>query len=492
MDCGFSFEVRSGSGTVSDPFLVQFPPGDPRNPMYFLPRKKWIITSIVTLSVFAVAMTSSAYSGSSNEIKEALAISSEVNALGVSLFVLGFAIGPCLWAPLSELYGRQILFTTTYALFTACVAGSAGSNSAATLLALRFLAGTFGASPLTNAGGVIADIFPPSQRGLGMAIFATAPFLGPVLGPMMAGFISINVGWRWVQGVMAICAGILWIIGSMSLPETYAPVLLQKRAQYLSNTMSSACISVLEKKKGIINPSAVFVNALKRPWVLLVAEPIVLIASAYMAILYGTLYMMFGAFPIVFQEQRGWNAGMGGLAFLGVTVGMLVGLGYAIWDNNRYQRLQDKWYNGSKPPPEARLPPAIVGGFALPVGLFGFAWASLPSMHWSFCIIAAAPFGFGMVLVFISCLNYLIDAYTVYAASVLAASAILRAFFGAAFPLFTRQMYANLGVQWASSIPGFLTLACLPFPLLMYKYGGALRLKCKYAKEAALLTAQLE
>ncbi|OAL57101.1 putative MFS transporter [Pyrenochaeta sp. DS3sAY3a] len=492
MEVDLSDEIQEGSGTTSDPYVVRFSPGDTRNPRNFPLRQKWLITSMVTISVFAVTMTSSAYSGSSNEIQIEFSISSEVNALGVALFVLGFAIGPLLWAPLSELYGRQLLFKTTLGIFTACVAGSAGANSAAALLTVRFLAGTFGASPLTNAGGVIADLFSSSQRGLGLAIFSTAPFLGPVLGPMMAGFISITIGWRWVQGTLAIVSGIVWIIGSLLLPETYAPVLLQKRAHRLSVETSKSYISVLEKDQGHIQTSAVFGKALRRPCVLLFAEPIVLFISVYMAILYGTLYMMFGAFPIVFQQQRGWNAGVGGLAFLGVTVGMLMGLAYCIWDNKRYQKLQQGKYAGGKPPPEARLPPALIGGCALPVGLLGFAWTTMPEVHWSVSIIMAAPFGFGMVLVFVSSMNYLLDAYTVYAASVLAASAILRAFCGAAFPLFTRQMYTELGVQWASSIPAFLAAGCIPFPILMYKYGEAIRMKCKYATEAALVSAQLE
>lgn len=96
--------------------------------------------------------------------------------------MLGFAIGPLLWAPMSELYGRQILFFGTYAMLTAFNAGAAGSQNIQTLLILRFFAGAFGSSPLTNAGGVIADMFPASERGLAMSIFAAAPFLGPTIG----------------------------------------------------------------------------------------------------------------------------------------------------------------------------------------------------------------------------------------------------------------------------------------------------------------------
>jgi MFS family permease len=83
---------------------------------------------------------------------------------------------------MSELYGRQVLFIGTYAMLTAFNAGAAGAPNIQSLLILRFFAGAFGSSPLTNAGGVIADMFPASQRGLAMSVFAAAPFLGPTLG----------------------------------------------------------------------------------------------------------------------------------------------------------------------------------------------------------------------------------------------------------------------------------------------------------------------
>lgn len=169
------------------------------------------------------------------------------------------------------------------------------------------------------------------------------------------------------------------------------------------------------------------------------------------------------------------------MAFLGLVVGMLIGLAYSIIDDSRrYKKL------GKQAFPEARLPPGIISALALPIGMFGFAWTNFPSIHWSASIILSAPFGFGTVLVFPSCLNYLLDSYTIYAASVLAAGAMLRAFFGAAFPLFTSRIFKSLGIHWASSIPAFLTVACLPFPWVMYSYGAAIRTKCKYAKEAAI------
>jgi len=428
-----------GAGTHENPYLVQFLPGDVENPKNFSQARKWFYTFTVTLSVFNVTFLSSAYSGTTNELVAEFGSSKEVIISGISLFVLGFAVGPSIWAPLSESYGRQVLFWTTFGALTAITAGSAGSNSMATLIVLRFLGGTFAASPLTNAGGVIADLFAPRQLGLGLAIFSSAPFLGPALGPVMAGFTSEAIGWRWVNGILAIFTGLVWIFGSLVLPETYGPVLLQKRAKALSKKFNKTYISLLDKEHRH-TPIQAFKTSLSRPWVLLFHEPIVMVAAIYLAILYATLYMLFGAYPFIYQKERGWSEGVGGLAFIGITIGMLIGLFYMIMDNRRYTRLMAGLKPGEIPVPEWRLTPSIPGSILLPIGIFWFAWTNGPSVHWSVSIIATVPFATGMVLVFVSVLNYLVDSYAIYAASVLAATAMLRAFLGAAFPLFTFQM----------------------------------------------------
>lgn len=287
---------------------------------------------------------------------------------------------------------------------------------------------------------------------------------------------------------MALFTGALWLLGAATIPETYVPVLLQKRAASLQEASPGKVYrSKMELKGARPSLSEAFKTALSRPWILLFREPIVLLLSIYMAIIYGTLYLMFGAFPIVYQRYRGWSEGIGGLAFLGVAVGMLAAVIYTIPDNKRYNRIASAATAAGSPtgaPPEARLPPALLGSIFLPIGLFWFAWTNSPTIHWSVSIIGTAPFGFGMVLVFLSIMNYLIDSYTIYAASVLAANSVLRSLFGAVFPLFTSQMYGRLGIHWASSVPAFLALACVPFPFLFYRYGAQVRGRCKFAREA--------
>ncbi|KAE8383216.1 major facilitator superfamily domain-containing protein [Aspergillus bertholletiae] len=479
----------AGSGTEDDPYLVTWIPNDPRNPMNFPDSQKWFYTVTVALATLAVSLVSSAYTGGVEQIMEQFNCGTEVATLGVSLFVVGFAIGPLLWAPMSELYGRQYLFIGSYCGLTVFNAACTGSQNIWSLIIFRFFAGSFGSSPLTNAGGVIADMFPASQRGIAMSVFAAAPFLGPVLGPIIGGFLGMKGGWKWVMGFLAIFSGALWIIGSLAVPETYAPVLLQRRAAKLSKLTGKVYQSKVEVDQGKKTPREAFQIALSRPWILLFREPIVLLLSIYMAIIYGTLYMMFAAFPIVYQGQRGWNQGVSGLAFLGIMVGMIIAVSYTLWDNKRYVNTQAR-HNGFAPP-EARLPPCLIASVVIPIGLFWFAWTNYPSIHFMASIAAGAPFGFGMVLVFLSLMNYLIDAYTIFAASVLAANSVLRSIFGAVFPLFTSYMYHDLGVHWASSIPAFLALACVPFPFLFYKYGPVIRTRCKYSAQSEAFMKKL-
>lgn len=325
-------------------------------------------------------------------------------------------------------------------------------------------------------------MFPAAKRGIAISLFSSAPFLGPTIGPVIGGFLGENAGWRWVEGFLAAFSGVMWLAILAFLPETYAPVLLRKRAEKLSQLSGHVYRSKFDIDRGSVTLGKTLSTALSRPWILLFKEPIVLLFTIYLSIVYGTLYMLFAAYPIVFQEVRGWSQGIGGLAFLGVLVGMLLALTYTFPENMKYARLCAE--STGRLPPELRLPPSMVGSIALPIGLFWFAWTNYPSIHWMASVAAGVPFGFGMVLVFLSVFNYLIDSYTIFAASVLAANSLVRSTFGAVFPLFTTYMYHNLGIHWASSIPAFLAVACVPFPFIFYKYGAQIRTRCTYAAEA--------
>ncbi|KAF9894560.1 hypothetical protein FE257_006445 [Aspergillus nanangensis] len=476
-----------GSGTEDDPFVVSWIPNDPQEPLAASSVKRWSITALVSFTVFATSIVSSAYTGGLVEVSDEFHVSQELAILGISLYVVGFAFGPLLLSPLSEVYGRRPVFVFSCMALTAFTAGAAGAQNIETLLVMRLLAGTFGCAPLAAAGGVVADIFPATSRGLASAPIAAGPFMGPTAGPVIGGFLAAAGGWRWVQGFLAVVAGVVWIAVICLLPETYAPVILRARAKELSKVTGRAYYSRLDLEKGRMTVGKALKEALSRPFVLL-WEPIVFLLTIYTSIIYGTLYLFFGAFPIVFMQSRGWSESQTGLTFLGVLVGIVPATIHIVVASLKYKK---KTLQYGRLPPEERLPMGFVGSLVLPASLFWFAWTCSPSVHWMVPIAAGVPFGYAMVTVFMVILNYLVDAYTVYAASVLAANCLIRSVCGAVFPVFTEVMYKNLGLNWASSVPAFLAVACMPMPFLFFKYGARIRQRSRYSAEAERILTQL-
>lgn len=196
----------------------------------------------------------------------------------------------------------------------------------------------------------------------------------------------------------------------------------------------------------------------------------------YIAIVYGILYLCFVAYPIVFEELRGWTSGFTGLAFCGIGVGSMI----VICSEPLIRRM----INAHKvdpetgaPPPEAMILIVCICSICLPVGELWFAWTCGPNVHWILPIIAGIPFGAGNAGLFIYASNYLVSSYGIYAASALAGNAVLRSFMAATLPLAGPAMYAKLGPQWASTLCGLLEAACIPIPFIFYKYGHKIRMK---------------
>ncbi|KAL0947203.1 hypothetical protein HGRIS_013320 [Hohenbuehelia grisea] len=472
-----------GNGTPGDPFIVDWDLDDPECPYNWTRRRKWLITTQLAMATWTVSFGSSSYSGGLKYTISDFRVSEEVAVLGVSLYVVGFALGPLVFAPLGETFGRRIIFLITFSSYLLFNVGCALSKSLPALLICRFLSGTVGSSPLTNSGGTISDIWNPRERGLATAIYATVPFLGPVIGPIVGGFVSQNpkLGWHFNFWLVCIVSGITLLFGYIVTPETYTPVLLRRRARKLTQDSGSAqqYTSVYDLSR----PKSFFTtvqNNLRRPFLFLFTEPIVALLAGYVAIVYGTLYAQFSAFPIIFQQHRGFSPGEGGLAFLGVGLGVTLGTATSQIQNRFYWRAMDRSING-RAPPEARLHMSIVGGILLPVGLFWFAWTTQKRIHFLVPIFAGVPFGVGVAQILQGLTAYLMDTYGIFFASAIAATVVLRSFGGAAFPLVSPPMFRGLGDQWAMSIFAFMSLACMPLPILFFKYGGWIRSKSAFA-----------
>ncbi|KAI0033240.1 MFS general substrate transporter [Vararia minispora EC-137] len=472
----------AGRGTVDDPFVVDWDAGDPENPYNWPMTRKAVITAQLAFGTWTVSFASSAYTGGIGFMRQDIqGMSETVALLGISLYVLGFGAGPLVFASLSETFGRRRIFLGTFCIYVFMHLGGAFGHNSATILATRFLAGTFGASPLTNAGGAIADMYAPRERGIASAIYATAPYLGPVIGPIVGGYISeTNVGsiggWRFTFWLMFIISTLNLLFGFL-----YAPVLLQRRAQrlYKESGKTKYYVSFYDRARNRTLRELLRIN-LTRPFRFLVTEPIVLLTAVYISVTYATLYAQFSAYPIVFMQHRGFSTGETGLAFLGIGAGVLIGTAMAPLQNRLYWRALERSETGFAAP-ETRLYMAIVGGICFPVGLFWFAWTTPPSIHWIVPVLGGVPTGVAIALILQSLTAYMMDAYTIYFASAMAAAVVMRSVAAAAFPLFSPPMFAALGDEWAVSVFAFLALACLPVPMLFYIYGRKLRWRSKFA-----------
>ncbi|KFA61707.1 hypothetical protein S40285_03474 [Stachybotrys chlorohalonatus IBT 40285] len=458
--------------------LVTFTPGDSENPKNWSKAYKWYCTMVVALTCFVVAFASSVITADIAGVVREFDVSEELALASISLFVVGFGVGPMVFAPLSEVYGRRIIYGSTLLLAVVFIIPCAVAENIETLLVCRAIGGIAFSAPMTLVGGTLADLWRSEERGVPMAAFSAAPFIGPAIGPLVGGYLSDAAGWRWLYWIQLILAAIVWILITFTVPETYAPTLLARRARKLRKTTGdSRHVTQLDlDPRPVSERLRVFMI---RPFQLLFGELIVFLISLYMSVLYGLLYMFFVAYPIVYQRGKGYSAGTTGLMFIPVAVGVVLSAVCSPWVNKHYLSLV-KQHNG-RPPAEARLIPMMISCWCVPIGLFIFAWTSYRELSWAGPAMGGFPVGFGFIFLYNSANNYLVDSYQHQAASALAAKTFIRSFWGAAVVLFTEQMYDRLGDQWASTLLAFLSLACCGIPFLFWKFGARIRARSKYA-----------
>ncbi|KAE9393585.1 MFS general substrate transporter [Gymnopus androsaceus JB14] len=464
-----------------DKYLVAFDVDDPKNPLNWSKARRWYLTMFASLLVLNATLASSAPTGITQAWIDEFHMSEEVAALTISLFVAGYCVGPLLWGPLSEEFGRRPVFVGSFLVYTIFQMAMAVSQNTASLLVFRFIGGTFAAAPLTNSGALISDIWDARTRGQAMAIFTLAPFAGPSLAPAISGFMYVSgVSWRWVFWLLTIFAGVCWLLIVFTLPETFGPILLvQKARQKRKETGDNRYYAPMEVIKKTIGQRVE--NILARPFRMLIQEPMLLAATVYMSFVYGCLYLLFEAYPIVFTEGHKFNAGISGLMFLPLMIGGAIAVAlYVLIFNPRYEK-EIARCAPNPVPPEFRMEIIAIAGPIYAASFFWFAWTSSPSISFWAPLMAGGGMGFGISWIFVSLFNYIIDTYLMMAASALAACTVIRSLFGAGFPLFANQMYARLGPEWASTLLGFLALAMVPIPFVFMKFGATLRAKSKNA-----------
>ncbi|KAL1611767.1 hypothetical protein SLS59_000486 [Nothophoma quercina] len=475
-------EKKKSNRSIKDPNLVTWDSADdPANPKNWSIKRKWAATLIVSCFTLVSPISSSMISPALASISKDFNITNEVEAqLTLSIFVLAYAIGPLFLGPLSEIYGRVIVLQLSNLFYLAWNLGCGFAQNSGQLMAFRFLSGLGGSAPLAIGGGVLSDCFHAEQRGKAISIYSLAPLLGPAIGPIAGGFISQNTTWRWCFYATTIFTALVQCFGIFFLQETYAPKLLAwKRDKLIKETGNTALHTEFDSPDRTL--ATTLKIAMQRPFILLGTQPILQVLACYMAYLYGLMYLMLSTFPRLWTGQYRMSAGIGSLNFISMGVGFFLGTQITAPLNDMlYRRLKKR--NNGVGKPEFRVPIMVPASLLVPAGLFWYGWSAQADLHWIMPNIGAALFCGGVIIGFQCIQTYLVDSYTRYAASAIAAATVLRSLAGFGFPLFAPAMYNALDYGWGNSLLAFVALGLgVPAPFMLWKFGEALRAKSQFA-----------
>ena len=196
-----------------------------------------------------------------------------------------------------------------------------------------------------------------------MAVFSMMTFIGPAMGPVTSGFLQMTETWRWTfYQLIWLSFGTLLLL--FTIPETLPSMVLLNKAKRIRR----AAIPGFENVQAPVEVEdrslvGIFKVTLTRPWIIMF-DPISFAAAIYMSVVYCLIYMLFEIYPIVFQEKRGWNPGVGELPLIGFVIGALIG-GSAVFYRSHLDR--KKMVAGHQMTPEDRLPLAMLGGIIFPI-----------------------------------------------------------------------------------------------------------------------------
>ncbi|KAH8769082.1 MFS multidrug transporter [Diaporthe sp. PMI_573] len=432
----------------------------------------WVIFA-VSYSTWVVVLYSTSYTATlPGLMAEFGETDSTIVTLGVTTYLLGLACGSLVVAPMSELFGRRPVYLVCLSISALLVLPCALARSLGEIIAVRFFGAVFGSVMICNGAGTIADISTEENRARYMSWWSIAPLNGPVTGPLIGGYVAQYLGWRWDNWLVLILTGAAVLV-MFTVSETYVPqILKQKAARRRKEEGDERYWCQYDSKKS--TAQLMKVN-LSRPFVLSFTEPILWFFNIWISVIYGILYLCFVAYPIVFQQQRGWGPGQTGLSFIGIGIGTLIAIFLEpLWRKIINSHAKDP--ETGRVAPEASASIMCIGAVLTPIGQLVFSWTCVPTtIHYAIPIAFGIPFGCGNTLCFIYGSNYLAGAYGYFAASALAGNAVMRSIFGATLPLAGAKMYEVMTPRMAGTFLGLLELVLIPIPWIFYRRGERIR-----------------
>ncbi|KAJ5115698.1 major facilitator superfamily domain-containing protein [Penicillium angulare] len=454
-------------------------PNDPLNPANQSTARRMFMTLLVSLIAVAVTAASAIDAAGLKEYSEYFQVSEVVGSLATGLFLIGFACGSLLSGPFSETFGRNVIYSATMLLYLIFIMASGLAPNLHSHLIFRFFAGFFASTPLTCAGGTVADLWDPLEKTYAFPAYAVPAFTGPMIGQMIGSYIPVTLGWRWLEWIMLIMGGAILVAVLLFQPETYGNLILYWKASIIrQETGDERYRAPMEMKRETLAQRLKL--SVYRPFAMFYSELIIILLSLYLTIMYIVLFTFLEGYAFIFGETYGISEGLTNLCWAGMLLGVLL-VSFVVpvvysWTAKEYKREK-----GSIAP-EMRLWYAMLGGApAVPISLFWMGWTSNPSISiWS-PLLASVLFGFGITSIFIICYMYLIDSYGTYSASALGFLVFTRYLVAGGITIAGDPIYESISVAYILTILGSISAAMTPVPYLLYIYGPRIRKNSKYA-----------
>ncbi|ETN40069.1 uncharacterized protein HMPREF1541_04344 [Cyphellophora europaea CBS 101466] len=477
------------SSRVSTHTLDWAGPDDPQNPFNWRLRKKWIATALALLASFTSMLNGTMITVAHEPIGEAFHVSDAHfphSYWPVASWTIGGAVTCLLLLPIMEDFGMRPTFLATYIVYLCFLVPQAVAQNFATLVICRFFSGGCVSVLANTAAGVIGNIWEGERgRTIPTSLYITAYLTGSSSGPVVGGVILEYLGWRWISYMQLIWMGALFPLYIFLFPETRGVTILERRSRSLGRTGGQRRLSATRS----VPLGQKLRRSVTRPLYMLFTEPVLFVFTIWSAFMVGTVYLFTQSVEQVFSGLYGWTPTQSGYVQAAVVLGECIG-----WTGTL---VSSKIYFGSAsrntevpgtPIPEARLYVSVFASFiGVAGGMFVYGWTSSPAIPWVAPAVGLAMVGFGINIVVLAIADYILDAYSRYAGSAIAALVLGEDIFAAFLPLATQSMYSNLGFNWASSVLGFLAVAISFTSLCLIVWGRQLRARSPFMAGVAVV-----
>ncbi|PYI00535.1 putative florfenicol exporter, partial [Aspergillus sclerotiicarbonarius CBS 121057] len=450
-------------------------PNDPHNPKNWPASRKWTCAMLVSAYSIIAPTASSMVVPAMPALTRDLHIESPlVTQLTLSIYVLGWGMGPLIMGPLSELYGRAPLLHLGQFGFLVFNTLCGLATDARVFLALRFIGGVFGSGPMSLGAGVLGDLWVSDERGVSLAVYTVMPLLGTTAGPLLGGILIQSRPWQDIFFICSIFTLLSLILGLLFLPETFPPILLYRRrlAKWKSRGLAPPKTLHLNQLSRLVKLVRV---DLARPFIMLGTQPIIQVLALYMGLLFGLNHLTISTFHSLWRDVYHEDDFTSSLNYIAITAGLLGGAESAGPINDRiYRHLKKR--NHGQDSPEYRIYLMIPSAFLVPLGLLWYGWSATYHLHWVMPNLGILIYSYGLLMGYQCIQAYVLDCYPVYAASAMGALTVLRSLAGFSMPVFAPVVYQKVGYGWASTgLAGVAGVVGVAAPWVLGVWGRELR-----------------